>query len=212
MRDCRQRSKDEFAFGEPGMRDREAPRAELPAAPGDKIEVQPAFAPSSARPPAELPLEGLELRQHRPGFQAAFEQHHGIGEVAAGAADGLVEDDRRGVEQVELGIQPSDGRLDLAVAADLRLTAVKLAREARVASVRTGRQVLSLASEVFGGQVATPRRGEETRELLAIRESELGPRRRCSLLALLELLAGLAVALLVEQVVPFLEALFGGRV
>jgi urease accessory protein len=45
----------------------------------------------------------------------------------------------------------SDGRLDPAVEADLRLSAVKLAREAREASIRTGRQCLSLASEVFGG-------------------------------------------------------------
>jgi urease accessory protein len=45
----------------------------------------------------------------------------------------------------------SDGQLELAAEADLRLFAVKLAREAREASVRTGRQLLSLASEVFGG-------------------------------------------------------------
>jgi urease accessory protein len=44
------------------------------------------------------------------------------------------------------------GNLDDAVAADHRLTAVKLAREPREASLRTGRQLLSLATAVFGGE------------------------------------------------------------
>jgi urease accessory protein len=39
-----------------------------------------------------------------------------------------------------------------AVAADQRLTGVKLAREPRDASLRTGRQLLSLATDVFGGE------------------------------------------------------------
>jgi urease accessory protein len=38
---------------------------------------------------------------------------------------------------------------DLAAEADLRLTATKLAREARAASVRTGKQLLGLASSLF---------------------------------------------------------------
>jgi urease accessory protein len=44
------------------------------------------------------------------------------------------------------------GDIALAIAADQRLTAVKLAREPREASQRTGRQLLSLATEVFGGE------------------------------------------------------------
>lgn len=62
------------------------------------------------------------------------------------------------------GVGPSDGialacahravglgDLDLAARADVRLTAVKLPREARDASLRTGRQLLVLAGQVFGG-------------------------------------------------------------
>lgn len=45
------------------------------------------------------------------------------------------------------------GDLDLAERADLRLTAVKLAREGREASVRTGRQLLTLAGRLFGDDV-----------------------------------------------------------
>ncbi|HET8631210.1 MAG TPA: urease accessory UreF family protein [Thermomicrobiales bacterium] len=57
------------------------------------------------------------------------------------------------------------GDLDLAARADARLTAVKLPREAREVSVRTGRQLLALAGRVFGGEALGPyaarvRRGE----------------------------------------------------
>jgi urease accessory protein len=43
------------------------------------------------------------------------------------------------------------GDLELAVEADRRLTAVKLPREARESSQRTGRQLLSNANRIFGG-------------------------------------------------------------
>lgn len=46
-----------------------------------------------------------------------------------------------------------EGDLDLAARADLRLTAVKLSREARETSLRTGRQLLLLAAQTFGGDV-----------------------------------------------------------
>ena len=62
------------------------------------------------------------------------------------------------------GVGPADGAalacahraaetddLELAAAADLRLTAAKLAREARDSSQRTGRQLLKTAVHIFGG-------------------------------------------------------------
>lgn len=62
------------------------------------------------------------------------------------------------------GVGPSDGAalacahraaqtgdLDIAVQADLRLSAIKLPREARTNSQRTGRQLLKTASGIFGG-------------------------------------------------------------
>ncbi len=64
------------------------------------------------------------------------------------------------------GVGPADGtalacahraaakeQLDLAAEADARLTAVKLAREARETSTRVGRQLLSTVSDVFGGDL-----------------------------------------------------------
>lgn len=43
------------------------------------------------------------------------------------------------------------GKLEIVLEADLRLTAVKLTREARTSSLRTGRQLLKMAGQVFGG-------------------------------------------------------------
>ncbi|HET7094381.1 MAG TPA: urease accessory UreF family protein [Thermomicrobiales bacterium] len=67
---------------------------------------------------------------------------------------------------LQCGVGPSDGvalacahraatggDLDLATRADRRLAAVKLVREAREASRRTGRQLLSLSGEIVGGEI-----------------------------------------------------------
>src|SRR5918999_2219197 len=45
-----------------------------------------------------------------------------------------------------------EGDLELAVRADVRLTAAKLPREARETSLRAGRQLLRIAGEIFGGE------------------------------------------------------------
>lgn len=47
------------------------------------------------------------------------------------------------------------GDLNLVMEADIRLTAVKLAREAREASLRTGRQLAALAGQLFDDPVLT---------------------------------------------------------
>jgi urease accessory protein len=44
-----------------------------------------------------------------------------------------------------------EGDLELAVRADVRLTATKLPRESRETSLRAGRQLLRMAGEIFGG-------------------------------------------------------------
>lgn len=46
------------------------------------------------------------------------------------------------------------GDLDQIAAADRRLTAVKLAREPRQASIRLGRQILAIARDTFGAETA----------------------------------------------------------
>ncbi len=68
---------------------------------------------------------------------------------------------------IRFGVGPSDAvalaitsraagqrDLDLIAEADLRLTAVKLAREPRQASIRLGRQLLTIARDVFADDVA----------------------------------------------------------
>ena len=65
-----------------------------------------------AAPTAEVPLDGLQLPKHFQRFQRALDQRDGIGEVATGAADGGVEDDRRGIEQAEFLVEPRNGCFD----------------------------------------------------------------------------------------------------
>jgi len=70
------------------------------------------------------------------------------------------------IDYLRHGIGPADGAAlacahraaetgDLAIAAeaDSRLTAVKLSREARASSQRTGRQLLKTAAQIFGGEL-----------------------------------------------------------
>lgn len=45
-----------------------------------------------------------------------------------------------------------EGNLELAIRADVRLTATKLPREARETSLRAGRQLLRVAGAIFGGE------------------------------------------------------------
>ena len=72
-------------------------------------------------------------------------------------ADGLIRHAVGPSDGVALAVAcRAAGRADLEVIAeaDLRLTAVKLAREPRQASIRLGRQVLAVARDVFGDPVA----------------------------------------------------------
>jgi len=108
----RERLQDECAVRELGMRHDEGPRPELAAAPQEEVEVQDPRTPAATAPPAESALHVLEARQHRRGGQAAFDQRDGIGEVSPGATMRGVEDDRRGVEQAEVLVQPGDRGLD----------------------------------------------------------------------------------------------------
>src|SRR5690348_18490368 len=65
-----------------------------------------------AAAPAELPLDRLDPMQHLLRVEIAFDDRDGIGEVAPGAADRRIENDRRGVEQAKLLVQAGNGGLD----------------------------------------------------------------------------------------------------
>jgi len=97
---------------DPGMRDGQPPGPELAAAPQDEIEIEHARAPSAAVPAAERTLDLLELRKHRWRTKLTLDDRDGVGEVASCAAMRRIEDDRRGVEQPEVLVQPGDCGLD----------------------------------------------------------------------------------------------------
>src|SRR5690242_17319367 len=96
--DGRERPEHEAASGELRMGDGERPRAELAAAPQHDVEVKHARPPAAAAAAAEFAFDGLEAAKHLGWVEVAFDQRDGIGEVAAGAAMGGVEDDWGSVE------------------------------------------------------------------------------------------------------------------
>ena len=104
--------KNEVAGREARVRDSERTRTKLASAPKDDVEIEHARTPAAAAAAAELALEGLEAREYLGRLQAAFDQGNGVGEVAAGAAMGCVEHDRRGIEQTELLVEAGNCGFD----------------------------------------------------------------------------------------------------
>jgi hypothetical protein len=117
---------DEAAPFELGVRDGEPARAPLAPAPQDEIEVEHAWRPAAAAAAAEIALDRLERVEQLRRVEIAFDQRNRIGEVAPGATMRRVEDDRRGVEQAEVLVEPRDRGLD-----HLRRAAVAAVRAVR---------------------------------------------------------------------------------
>ena len=112
-RDRGQRRKDESASFKLRMRDFQFARAPLAAAPKGDVEVEHAWTPPAAAASAEFALETLNSSQHFWWVKRALDQRHGIGEIASGGPSlRWVEDDRRGVEESEILIEPGDRRFD----------------------------------------------------------------------------------------------------
>ena len=125
-RDCSERLEDEVPFPKLLVGYRETPRAKAAAAPQDDVEVEHSRTPATAATAAEILFQRLQPREQRRWPKIAFDQRDRIGEIAAGSAMRRVEDDRRGVEQAELLVEPGNRGLDHA-------------RRAAVAAVRAVR-------------------------------------------------------------------------
>lgn len=113
-RDRSQWAQYECAVLKAGMGNAQPARAKARTIPGGKIQVEHARSPAPTPATAELALHCLECDQHPGRVQLAFDQGHRIGKVSSRAPNRLVQYDRRGVEQLELGIQPRDRRFDYA--------------------------------------------------------------------------------------------------
>lgn len=111
-RDCRQWLNDERPACREGMRHRQPARAPFAAAPGDDVEIEDPRPPALAAAAAEIVLDLLEHGEHRRRIKVAFDQRHGIGEIAARGPVRGIEDDRRGVEQPERLVERGDRGLD----------------------------------------------------------------------------------------------------
>ena len=128
------------------MGDGQASRTDPTAAPRENIEIEHPRSPAATRATAEIALDRFERGEHRVWVGNACDQHDRIGKISPGAALRRVEDDRRGVEQAEVRVEPGDGGADHAAGA-----AVATVRA--VGAERDGVEVRCL------GQVASPRSG-----------------------------------------------------
>ena len=111
-RDGRQWPDRESAVGEAGVRDGQAVRTNPPAAPCQYVEIEHPRAPAPPWSPPEITLDRFKREQHCVGIEAALNQRHGIGEIAPCATMRRVEDDRRGIEQAEIPVEPGNRRAD----------------------------------------------------------------------------------------------------
>src|SRR5690348_2544277 len=111
-RNGRQWLEHESTLDQPGMRNGQPPRAESAPGPQHDIEVEDARSPAFPAAAAEFPLDGLEPNEHAGRLDVTLDDCDRVGEIAARAAVRRVEDNRRGIEQAELLVQPGNCRLD----------------------------------------------------------------------------------------------------
>jgi hypothetical protein len=108
----RERLEDEAPLRQPRVRNGEPAGTEPAAAPQQQVEIEDSGPPALARPAAKLALQGFQALEHLRRVEIAFDERHGIGEIAPGAAVGRVEHDRRCVKQAERLIEARDCGFD----------------------------------------------------------------------------------------------------
>lgn len=92
------------------MRDNQTWLAQATAAPAENIEIEDPGTPATPRSSTELFLKTLQDAEHLTRRKAGGDQGGRVREVPAGAAACRIEDDRRGVKQVEASVELGDGR------------------------------------------------------------------------------------------------------
>ena len=110
--DGSERLENEAPPGDLGMGNHEGARAEPAAAPQRDVEIEHARAPALAGAAPELALDSLQAAQHFRWLEGALHQRDRIGEIAPGISMRGVKDDRRGIEQAKLLVEPRNRRLD----------------------------------------------------------------------------------------------------
>src|SRR6185369_11426013 len=111
-RDGRERIEDEAALAELAMGNGQPPRSPLAPAPQCHVEVEHPWTPALSAAAAEFALHALQAAEPGGRLELAFDERNGVREIAAGSAVGRVEDDRRGIEQPEILVEPGDRGLD----------------------------------------------------------------------------------------------------
>ena len=99
------------------MRDGQSVRAYSPPAPHQNIEIEHPRTPAASRTAAEIALDRFQRGEQIIRIKRAFDQHNRIGKISPRPALRRVEQDRRGIEQAEVRVEPGDGGGDHAAGA-----------------------------------------------------------------------------------------------
>ncbi len=107
-RDRGEGHEDEGAAFKLGVRNGQRARGKPAAAPQGNVEIEHPRSPALAGAPSEIALYGLEVAKQLARLERGFNKSDAIGEVAAGEAMGVIEQDRRRVEQRKFALEPVD--------------------------------------------------------------------------------------------------------
>lgn len=83
-------------------------RVPIPATPQHKVQVENPGSPATPAAAAKFPLDCFKALQHLWRLEVTFNQSDGIREISSCAAVRRVQDDRRGVEECEILIEPGN--------------------------------------------------------------------------------------------------------
>ncbi len=126
------------------MGDGQASRAHIAAAPRQYVQIKNSGSPAATGAAAIVAFNCLERRKKLMRVKPRFDEHHRIGEVTSRSALGGVDQDRGGIEQPELLVQPGNrGRDHLRRAAMAAVRSIRPERDG--VKVRSVRQEIRLS-------------------------------------------------------------------
>jgi len=92
--DSCKRLENEIPIFQPIMGNGQRPGAKIASAPKNYIEIEHSGAPMLCPPSPEYSFHCLDSAEHLRGFEIAFDQRDGVGEIPSGPADSSVKNDR----------------------------------------------------------------------------------------------------------------------
>ena len=110
--DARQRLEHETSPGKVRVGDGQRSRLNLTTAPDRNVEIKNSGTPALAGPATKFSFHRLQSEKHLERLEIAFDEGNGVGEFPPGSPMGRINHDWRGIEQIELLVEPCDCGLD----------------------------------------------------------------------------------------------------